>query len=113
MSEIKSLRCPVCRSTVTVSYNTQFGFVPWCENEDCIFNESTKGYETEKQAIQEWLKYSNKKRTNRVELVESETLLGLEARINEFAERHDIISVSLSTHRDYTYCACILYSKEQ
>lgn len=53
MSEVKLLPCPFCGGEANVSYNTKFGFVPWCNNEECILNESTKGYKTE-EAIKLW-----------------------------------------------------------
>ena len=48
------LPCPFCGGEATVSYNTAYGFIPWCDNSNCILNELTNGYETEAQAIKAW-----------------------------------------------------------
>ena len=48
----------------------------------------------------------------KVELIDADTLYGLEAEINEFGRTHKIVNVSLTTHRDWSYCACIMYEKE-
>lgn len=52
MTELKF--CPFCGEDATVSYNTVFGFVPWCGNPDCILNDLTHGYETEREAAEAW-----------------------------------------------------------
>ena len=52
MNELKA--CPFCGETATVSFNTHYGFVPWCENSECILNDLTHGYNSEKEAIEAW-----------------------------------------------------------
>ena len=46
--------CPFCGGEANVSWNTHFGWVPWCDNGDCILNENTMGYETEQEAVDAW-----------------------------------------------------------
>ena len=46
--------CPLCGAQANVSLNTVFGYVPWCENEDCALNENLKGFETKTKAIEAW-----------------------------------------------------------
>lgn len=52
MAELKP--CPFCGGEATLSYNTAYGFCPWCDNTDCILNDLTHGYETEEEAIEAW-----------------------------------------------------------
>ena len=46
--------CPFCGSEAFISYNTAFGFIPWCTNENCMLNENTYGYDTEQEAAEAW-----------------------------------------------------------
>lgn len=48
--------CPFCGGEAHISYNTIFGFVPWCENDGCMLNENTVGYKTEQEASSAWNK---------------------------------------------------------
>ena len=52
MAKLK--KCPFCGWEALVSYNTAFGFIPWCTNEECILNDNTHGYETEQEATKAW-----------------------------------------------------------
>lgn len=46
--------CPFCGGTAMVSLNSVYGFVPWCENPDCILNDLTHGYNSVEEAIEAW-----------------------------------------------------------
>ena len=46
--------CPFCGDEAAISFNTAYGFCPWCTNEDCLLNDLTHGYETEAEAEAAW-----------------------------------------------------------
>lgn len=52
MAELKP--CPFCGEEAIVSWNTVYGFCPWCSNPNCILNDLVHGYDTEKKATKAW-----------------------------------------------------------
>lgn len=56
--------CPFCGSRATVSYNTYFGFIPWCTMPLCILNELCAGHETEEAAVAAWNRRVNDEQTD-------------------------------------------------
>lgn len=46
--------CPFCGYSGNISFNSRFGWIPWCDNDECFLNLNSVGFQTEEEATEAW-----------------------------------------------------------